>query len=110
MVGPYLARRDFPELGESVGAGRGEQLAVRSGGGATHAVRTASTSLRSPGVTRKNFCAAASPWPPCRETACTRVWARPSWRYGPESRNPHSGGVLHSRRLAPRRARGAPRW
>ena len=55
------------------------------------------------GESSKNLCAEAAPWPPCKATACSRVCARPSWRYGAESRKPQSGGVRHSCLLAPRR-------
>jgi len=40
--------------------------------------------------------------------ACSSVVARPSCRYGPESRTPHSGGVRHSWAVAQRRAVFSP--
>src|SRR5579885_747695 len=78
-------------------------LATRSAGvgsGAVNDLRNASTCRRSWGLSLKKFWVIRLASPACRATAWSSVSARPSWRYGPESRNPHRGGVRHSNRDA----------
>src|SRR2546421_10837462 len=64
--------------------------------GATRDRRNASSFCFSANDRALNFFVDSSAWPPWKATACSSVVARPSCRYGPESRTPHSGGVRHS--------------
>src|SRR2546421_7281914 len=64
--------------------------------GATRDLRNASSFCFSVNDRALNFLVDSSAWPPWKATACSSVVARPSCRYGPASRTPHSGGVRHS--------------
>ena len=60
--------------------------------GATSVSSNACTWRRTTQISAWNWRAESAPWPPCRITASSRVFALPSCRYEPELLSPHNGG------------------